>query len=229
MKLAIMQPYFFPYIGYFQLINAVDTFVIYDDVQYIARGWINRNYFLRKDGKFLFTIPVAKYKQGAKINEVLINSDKWKEDLKKMLFYTYKRAPFYKKVLNSIENLFLIESDNLSEYCAKSIELVCQYVGVNTQLLFSSNIKYDNFNKIKKINSILKNEKASSFVLPPGSKELYKSNDFIVPTSFLIPNNDLNYLQFSKKRFESNLSIIDIMMFNSKKEIKKMLNEYSLI
>ena len=140
MKLAIMQPYFFPYIGYFQLINAVDTFVIYDDVQYIARGWINRNYFLRKDGKFLFTIPVAKYKQGAKINEVLINSDKWKEDLKKMLFYTYKRAPFYKKVLNSIENLFLIESDNLSEYCAKSIELVCQYVGVNTQLLFSSNI-----------------------------------------------------------------------------------------
>ena len=84
MKLAIMQPYFFPYIGYFQLIAAVDKFVIYDDVNYIKRGWINRNNILVNNQSFLFSIPLISASQNSKINEIKISEDvNWKSKLLK--------------------------------------------------------------------------------------------------------------------------------------------------
>ena len=104
MKLAIMQPYFMPYIGYWQLMNAVDTYVVYDDVNYINRGWINRNNILISGSSYMFTIMLKKASQNKLINEIEILDDFSK--LKKQIEFAYKKAPYYDRIIVLLNKIF---------------------------------------------------------------------------------------------------------------------------
>ena len=138
MKLAIMQPYLFPYIGYFQLINAVDELLIFDDVQYIKRGWINRNRLLLNKSPKLFSLPLKKKHLNSKINECeLISIDQSREKLLNMLLSNYRKAPYFSNVFSLIEEIFKTAEKNIAIFNLNSLKGVMGYLDINTKLLLS--------------------------------------------------------------------------------------------
>lgn len=158
MKLAIMQPYFVPYIGYWQLMNAVDKYVIYDDVNYINRGWINRNRIVVNGEIKYFNVPIIGASQNKKINEIYINNDKRQIDKNlRMLELSYKKAPFFEPVYTLMKNIMYSDKQKLSEYLFNSLKSINEYIGIETELLLSSSIKKDNslkWDKVKLLKSV---------------------------------------------------------------------------
>ena len=129
MKLAIMQPYIFPYIGYFQLIKAVDKFVLYDDVNFINRGWINRNRILVNGQDSMFTIPLKDASQNKLINEIDVNWDNnWKGKFLKTIEQAYKKAPFYEKILPIIEKTIEVQEVQFNKIIENNLRLICEYL-----------------------------------------------------------------------------------------------------
>lgn len=229
MKVAIMQPYFFPYIGYWQLINMVDTFVIYDDVNYIKRGFINRNYLLQNQQLQLFTLELISASQNKNINEIIIGSNTSK--ILKTIKYNYTKAPHFDTVYPLIESIFCTKEKNLSQFLGNSLQQISEFLEINTNFLYSSNINNDKSlqaqDRLIEISQLLD---ATDYVNTIGGAELYNKDDFRkagIHLSFIKTAN-IEYKQ-SKNEFVQNLSIIDVMMFNSKKEIKQMLNQFELI
>lgn len=236
MKLAIMQPYLFPYIGYFQLINAVDKFVIYDDVNYIKQGWINRNNILSSNGTYLFTLPLKGASSSKLIKDITINYmmfEKWKPKFFTTLEQTYKRAPYFENTLAMLKEIFSnIENDmSISSINAISIKVIIDYLGVDTVILDSSTI-YNNSNlrSEARVIDIVNKERADIYINLIGGAKLYNKEHFkdnnislFFQKSILTP-----YKQFADV-FVPNLSIIDVLMFNSKEEVNKLLNNYQLV
>lgn len=232
MRIAIMQPYFFPYVGYFQLINTVEKFVILDDVNYINRGWINRNRILVNNKEHIFTIPLEKSSQNKLISEIsILDNKKWKLKLLKTIEFAYKKAPFFFLVFPLIEDIILKDERNLSAFTYHSIINIKKYIGITTEIVPSSS-KYKN-NKLKadkRILDICKQESATQYINPIGGTELYSKELFLknkVILNFLKPT-EIRYIQFNSK-FIPWLSIIDVMMFNSKETIISFLSKYELI
>lgn len=230
MKVAIMQPYLFPYIGYFQLINAVDIFVVFDDVNYIKKGWINRNAILVNNSRFQFTFPILKVSQNAKINELKLDLDS-KNSFLKTIVSAYAKAPFFSVVYPLIEEIFQYNSRQLSDYLVHSLQKICNYLNINTQFVISSE---QNISKELKgsdrIIAICKSLKAKAYYNAIGGKELYNATDFKKAQLQLnfVQTNPMHYKQFDAP-FIPWLSIIDVMMFNDVDVIKKMLNNYTLL
>lgn len=232
MKLGIMQPYFLPYIGYWQLLNAVDKYVIYDDVNYINRGWINRNRILINGKPAYFNIPMRKASQNKLINEIEINHDKKIfSRLLRTIELSYKKAPYYSSVYPLIRELFECEQPYLSGFIANSITQICSYLNIHTELYMSSLIEKNHTLKGQdKILDICTRMKASEYYNAIGGRKLYDCDEFQkkgISLKFL-KTNSFSYTQFGNE-FQDNLSILDIMMFNSVNDIKKMLEEYILI
>jgi hypothetical protein len=229
MKTAIMQPYFFPYLGYYQLLKAADKFIFYDDVQYIQRGYINKNYIISKEGKIAITIPIKKQSVNTNIQDTIVQNSDWKNKMLNSLFYTYKKAPFYEQIIKLIERVLEQKSNYLVDYAINSVKIIANYLSIETEILRSSQIEYEKSqDKVGKLNSIVKNTNASCLILPPGSLELYSKESFNVSTNFLIPNKDIHYKQFSKNKFTPNLSMIDVLMFNDKSVVLEFLSKYKL-
>lgn len=230
MKVAIMQPYLFPYIGYFQLINAVDIFVVYDDVNYIKKGWINRNAILVNNSRFQFTFPILKVSQNAKINELKLDLDS-KNSFLKTIVSAYAKAPFFNVVYPLIEEIFQYKQRQLSDYLVHSLQKICGYLNINTQFVISSeqNISKE-LKASERIIAICKSLKAETYYNAIGGQELYDATDFQKAQLQLhfLQTNPMHYKQFDAP-FISWLSIIDVMMFNDVDEIKKMLNNYTLL
>lgn len=232
MKIAVMQPYFFPYIGYWQLINAVDKFVIFDDVNYINRGWINRNKILNTDGSQYFNILLKSRSQNKKINETELNNDARyiKKNLKKISFI-YGKAPYYSMVYPVLEQILTNRELNLSKYLYFNIECICDYLNITTELLLSSEISNtDNRTGQDRIINIVKKCNADTYINAIGGADLY-SRYFFQENKinlFFLKTNNIEYKQFNNI-FVPNLSIIDVMMFNSVDEIKSLLNRYELL
>ncbi|GFI10144.1 putative protein [Lachnospiraceae bacterium] len=231
MRIAIMQPYFFPYLGYWQLINAVDVFVILDDVNYIKKGYINSNSILVNNDAYRFTIPLEKVSQNKLINETKLNfSSKDKEKFLKTISISYKKAPFFKKAYLIIERSILYDSNDLTDYIKYSIEQVKEYLGITTDIIFSSKIKKDNTLKAQeRIIEINKKLGATVYINAIGGRCLYNKADFQrnrIELKF-IEMKKFEYEQF-KNNFVPNLSIIDVLMFNSVDSIKHLLNQYTL-
>ena len=134
-----MQPYFLPYIGYWQLINAVDKYVIYDDVQYIKGGWINRNNLLLNGGKFTFNLILNGASPNKLINEITILSNQSK--LLKTIESAYKRAPYFNTVFPIINQIVDFENKNLARFIGNSIIQICNYIDVKTEINFSSELQ----------------------------------------------------------------------------------------
>ena len=246
MKLAIMQPYFFPYIGYFQLINAVDKFIVYDDVNFIKRGWINRNQILMNHSyKSLITVPLKHKSSFLKIREIEIdNSDNWRKKLLKILEYNYKKAPFFNEIFPILNIIINFNTNLLSEFNINSIKELCKYLEIKT-FIQSNTQKYQDIEnylcdynksinkpidtKVVRILEICKKENANIYINPIGGIELYNKEDFKKNglELFFLKTLDIRYKQFNNE-FIPNLSIIDVMMFNSVDEINKMLDNYEL-
>ena len=232
MKLAIMQPYIFPYIGYFQLIKAVDKFVLYDDVNFINRGWINRNRILVNGKDSMFTIPLKDASQNKLIHEIDVNWDNnWKGKFLKTIEQAYKKAPFYENILPIIEKTIESQEVQFSKIIENNLRLICEYLEIKTEIISSSTI-YQNIDKKaqERILDICSQEKATHYINPIGGFELYDKEVFANENMQMnfIKSLPVEYKQF-KNEFVPWLSIIDVMMFNSKEEINKFLDKFELV
>ena len=235
MKIAIMQPYIFPYIGYFQLINAVDKFVFYDDVNYIKKGWINRNRILVNSDANLFTVPVLKASQNKLINQIEVNQQffsNWKVKFITTLEQSYKKAPYYNQTTNIIQKVLNQPYSNISDLAIRSIADISNYLELPTVFEKSSR-SYANtkgMEKADRLIEICKINAVNIYINPNGGKELYNKPYFKAKNVdlFFIENKIIPYQQFNDS-FIGGLSIIDVLMFNSKEDIKNMLTQYTLV
>jgi WbqC-like protein family len=231
-KLAIMQPYLFPYIGYFQLINAADKFVVYDDVTFIKQGWINRNNILLNGSPFLFTIPIKNISSYSLICETEVSYKvDWKSKLLKTIQQSYRKSPYFEIVFPIIENTFTTQECYISKIAVKSINEIVRYLGLSTEVQESSNSYLNNeLSSQERIIDICKQESASQYINPIGGKYLYSKDVFKengIQLGF-IQSQPIQYKQF-KDKFVSSLSILDVIMFNSPDEVNIMLQKYELI
>lgn len=233
MKVAIMQPYFMPYIGYWQLMNAVDRFVILDDVNYIVRGYINRNSILLNQKPYRFTIPIEKASQNKLISETRLKfTDDKRQDLLLTIHNAYKSASFYKEVMPLLENIINYYEADLTGFLWHSLEKTMEYLGINTDVLLSSRLDKDQDLKGEyRIIEICRKLNADTYINPCGGRKLYNHDNFAqegIQLFFLDTEKDVIFYDQGQKDFVDNLSIIDIMMFNDKETIQKFLGQYKL-
>lgn len=233
MTVAIMQPYIFPYIGYFQLIEAVDVFVFYDDVNFIKKGWINRNKILSDGSEYTFTIPLAHASQNKKINELSVVLDtRWKDKFYKHIVATYSKAPYFDSVFELVKKVIESKKDTISELAIFSMELVSTMLGLSTKFLKSS-AHFSESTHLKgaeRLISICKTLNAQTYINPIGGQDLYDKSFFLDEgiSLYFLKSDNASYQQFGKD-YVPWLSIIDVLMFNSKDDAKKMLTNYHLI
>ncbi|RXA21944.1 hypothetical protein EQO05_01620 [Methanosarcina sp. MSH10X1] len=234
MRIGVMQPYFLPYIGYWQLINSVDKFIVYNDFQFMKSGWINRNRILLNKKSFFITIPLKSGSYSLRISERFISNQYFDKDVDRLLQIirlASRKAPYFKETMPVVERCLLYEEKNLSGFISNSIQLISEYLGITTEILFLSDLEIDpSLKGQERVIEICKNFSATLYINAIGGFELYDSKSFEsngIKLNFLksIPNQ---YKQFNNE-FIPNLSIVDVMMFNSKDDVKKMLNMYELI
>ncbi len=236
MILGIMQPYFFPYIGYYALIKYTDRFIFFDTPQYISHGWMNRNRILKQGGSWNYmTVPIKKTGRDTAIKDILINdSEPWKEKIYGQLSVYKKKAPRYRETMEVVRAV--LEKDYGGSLCAlnvASVREICDFLGIGREFDVYSQMNLE----IEEVHApdewalnITKALNGNIYVNSPGgmsffSHEKYKENHI-----------ELKFLQVHLKpyvqrigHFEPGLSVIDVMMFNSVEDIREMLDDYVLI
>lgn len=234
MKLAIMQPYFFPYIGYFQLISAVQKFVIYDDVNFIKGGWINRNRILENGKPGYINIEMQQPSPNKKINEVGISIEThWKKKLLKKIEFNYRRRPFFNESYFIIEEVLTCDSNNLSQFITNSIIKISQFLDIKTEIVKTSQV-YNNqhLSGEARVLDICVKEGAGVYINPIGGLELYKKSSFRDRgvDIFFLKSHIIEYDQFGRDSlFYPHLSIIDVLMCCGKNRTKEFLSRFELI
>ncbi|MBL7799328.1 MAG: WbqC family protein [Chitinophagales bacterium] len=234
MKVAIMQPYILPYIGYFQLINSVDVFVIYDNIKYTKKGWINRNRLLLNGKDEYFSVPLKNDSDQLDIvQRALAPSfvDEGAKTLRKIAL-SYKKAPFFAEVFPLAEQIFSAKETNLFTFLHQSLLLTTDYLGVDTKIVVSSTLNIDHSLKSQdKVIALCKATSATTYVNPIGGVSLYSKEAFSeqhIQLHFL-QSKPFEYAQ-SVPGFTPWLSILDVMMHNDKDTIKNYLDHsYDLI
>ena len=230
MIIAANQPYFLPYISYWQLINASDLFFIGDNYAYIKRGWINRNRILYRGAPEFFGISVSKASSFSLITELRI-ADIDKRHKMDKLYEAYHKAPYYETGIQLAEEILDCGESILSEFLISSIKTICRYLEINTPIHRTSELEgNDAFKREERIYDICHRLGADNYINPIGGKELYNVEEFAKQGINLrfINTGDISYRQFGDA-FVEKLSILDVIMFNSKDEIRKMLGRYELI
>ena len=229
MRLAIMQPYFMPYLGYFQVMAAVDTYVVYDDVNYIKGGWVARNNFLIGGEKKMFGIQL----NGASPNKLFSEID-IRDDFRKflnMLRLNYKKAPFFDEVMPLMERICAFEDKNLVAFYFNSYREILDYLKVDTKLVLSSTLDKDcSLHAQDKVLDICRCLGATQYINAIGGQELYSREAFKergVRLNFL-RTDDIVYNQFGGD-FVPGLSIVDVLMFGRAQGTRELLGCYSLI
>lgn len=221
-----------PYIGYFQLINAVDKFVVYDDIEYTKKGWFNRNRILINGADKLFTIPLKKDSDYLNVSQRYLadNFIKEKNRILSQIKNSYLKAPYFKDVFPLVREMFLYEKTNLFDFIFNSIKKNCLILGIGTEIILSSSLNIDRILKSQsKVLEICSMLGADVYINAIGggklyNKEIFKKNGIDLK---FIKINEIAYNQFNNE-FIPNLSIIDVMMFNSVQKINKMLDDYVL-
>jgi WbqC-like protein family len=233
MRLGIMQPYWFPYLGYFQLIQAVDRFVIYDDVQWIKGGWINRNRILVRGEPRYITLPIRRDASLVSINRRTLspNSAREKRRILQQIEFAYAAAPHFADVMPLVHECLANEETNVSSFVVCTLRICCAYLGIETPVVLSSKIaKTDELHGQERVLEISRTMGASHYVNPIGGVELYEKGAFAregIELSF-IKTSALAYEQGTRE-FVPNLSIIDVMMFNHREECRALLQKYQLV
>lgn len=235
MKLGIMQPYFFPYLGYFSLIKHTDKWVVFDTAQYINRGWINRNRILSQSAEGIshITVPVIKQSRNTRIKDKIIDNTKaWKTRIMGQVDFYKKRAEFFPEIHNLIEEIFSLEIENISTLNIIAIEKVCNYL----KLEFDYTIYSKSMTEITSVNEpdewaleISKEMDASEYINLPGGKSFFDKSKFFkagIELKFL--THKLNPYKTVTRNFFPRLSILDVMMCNSPKEVNKILDDIKI-
>lgn len=252
MKLAIMQPYFFPYLGYFQLIKAVDKFILYENISFRKNTWMTRNRILIKNSNpYYINIPVSLKSSNKRIYEIKIANDKnWKERLLKKIVFNYKHSYYFQEVFPILEKVISIETESLHTYNCLSICRLADILGINTKIQFNNynylelenylHLKYltndvnETYNiserKIERAILITIQEQATTFINAIGGKELYLKEDFSEHNIdlYFLKTNEYDYKQFSNT-FYKDLSIIDVLLNCGIEKTKDLLNNFELI
>lgn len=217
-----MQPYFFPYMGYWQLINAVDKFIILDDVNYIKKGWINRNRINMDDREYMFTLPIKNVSQNKKINEVEIYRDQ--RVINKILRSfecCYSRSEYFDDNFEFIKKLITYEDNNLSKYLEYHIREMCKYLEIDTEIIVLSQVYNNKLLKGQdRIIDICCTFNADEYINPIGGKKLYSKKEF--------EHNGIK-LNFLDSKSENMYSIIDCMVSFGRCKLRTMLSEYELL
>ncbi|MDB3905670.1 WbqC family protein [Crocinitomicaceae bacterium] len=234
MKIAIMQPYFLPYVGYFSLVKASDLWIVFDSVQFIRHGWIERNRILNPNGEWQYIkVPLIKKKRGTKINDMEIRTtEKWKSKILSQLI-CYKKAPFYIEIIKFLEEAFNEEFDSIVEQNVHLLKNICSYLKID----FNFEIYSDKIYSIEdKINGpgdwafeITKFHNANHYINPIDGEDLFDKAKFKscdIQLSFL-QNNLMPYPQF-QNHFTSGLSIIDVLMFNDPIKTNEIIDSYKI-
>lgn len=225
MRTAIMQPYFFPYIGYFQLIASVDMFIIYDNIKYTKKGWINRNRLLRDGADVVFTLPVRKDADILDVKDRAIADDFDRGKLANQLRDAYRRAPCFPDAFPVVERIVMSPLQNLFDYIHNSVLECCRFLGIGTRIVPSSSFDIDPGLKAEqRVLALAKAVGANVYVNAIGGQQLYSREDFLasgVELKFL-KSHEITYPQFGAP-FVPALSIIDVMMFNPVSRIREFL------
>ena len=231
MTLAIMQPYFLPYIGYFSLLKAVDRFVVYDDVAFINRGWVNRNQILVGGKAHLFTIPLREASQNKKIREIeLDESTRWREKLLRTVEQTYKKAPHFAPAYSLLAQVLQTPAGTIADLALNGLRAVNEYLGLRTELVPTSTVYQNSHLKAQeRILNICRREGADRYINPIGGMELYDKSTFAEAgiELFFIQSEKVEYPQFGGE-FVPWLSILDVLMFNSPTQVHALLDRYAL-
>lgn len=228
-----MQPYFFPYIGYFSLIKNTDFFVFFDTPQYIRKGWINRNRILCDKGVEYITIPVEKVKRETPINQIKINyREPWKEKILGRLKYYKNKAPYFNDVYDMVEQIITRQYENISQLAIDSIKETCNYIGldIKSDIFSSMSIPQMTINGPDEwALNIAKYLGYDTYINPEGGKSFFDAKKYEenkIDLLFLTQN----VKPYNQKRicFEPRLSILDVMMFCDKKTIIQMMNDITI-
>ena len=230
MKLAIMQPYFLPYLGYWQLMRAADRFVVYDDVNYIKNGWINRNRLLINGAPAYITVPLHLASPYKKICEVELQQSAWRAKLLKMVENTYRRAPFFGEVFPVIARVIEHPGHNLADYVTHQLQVLAGFLGMKTELVATSR-GYGNGELAgeARVLDICRREGATLYVNLQGGKALYDAAAFRAAGTELrfIAMRALPYRQRSAG-FVPHLSIVDALMELGPAGIQDHLDAFEL-
>jgi hypothetical protein len=232
MKVGIMQPYFFPYIGYFQLIQSVDQFIVYDNIQYTKKGWINRNRILQNGKDAMISIPLKKGSDFLDIKDREISADFKKDRLLNQLKEAYRRAPYFAQIFPFVEQIVRYEDKNLFRFLHNSIVKTCERLGITTKICISSEVSIDHSLKNQdKVLALCTTLGAGTYVNAIGGVDLYARDIFRekgIELKF-IKSKPFEYVQFGAT-FVPWLSIIDIMMFNPVDTVRTCIStSYELI
>jgi hypothetical protein len=231
---AVMQPYLFPFVGYFQLVDAVDVFVFYDDVDFITRGWINRNNIMVQGHKHLFTVPVKNASQNKAIDEIQVSrNEQWLKKFQKTLYHAYGQHSNYEQTKELIHETLESIPCSIAYLASKSVKLISKTIGLKTEFLNASELGIDrNLDKADRLIAVCKKLNADHYVNAIGGLELYDKSYFSkegVELSFLKPNFRL-YEQQKTEQFVSGISVIDILMnVEADRVHKDVIEGYSLI
>jgi hypothetical protein len=234
MAIAIMQPYIFPYIGYFQMVEAVETFVFYDDVHFIKKGWINKNRILLGGQDYTFTVPCIKISQNKLILETQVVPQS--PEIQKIIGQieqAYRKAPHFDAVFPMIQKVLQSEVEHIGQLAAQSVQEVCRFLGVERKWLVSSihSSQTKGMDKADRLIQITKDLGYTEYINAPGGRELYTKEYFAshgVNLSFISPAGQLQYEQGKAKNFVPWLSIIDVLMYCSIDQTRSMMQHYSL-
>lgn len=228
MRLAIMQPYFLPYIGYYQLIRAVDTFIVYDNIKYTKKGWINRNRILLNNIDVMFSLPIKKDSDILNVVERELSTNYDPIKLLNQFRGAYAHAPYFNRVFPLLKRIICCDERNLFCYIHHSIVQICDYLGITTEILISSNIAIDHHLKGQdKVLALCQAVGADTYINSIGGMELYDRDIFRaqgIELKFLKVKS-LEYLQFGAP-FLPWLSIVDVLMFNSLDVVHTFIDTY---
>jgi hypothetical protein len=227
-----MQPYFLPYVGYFQLIASVDLFVVYDNIQYSKGGWIHRNRMLR-DGKAVwFSLPLKSDSDYLDVHQRELAPSFSRDKLLNQIASAYRRAPHFAETFPLIDRILRFEDSNLFRFVEQSIAKTCEHLGLTTEIMRSSEIAIDHGQKGQtKVIALCEAVGASTYINAIGGKELYSRDEFQsrgIELKFLKPT-PFEYTQFGAE-FVPWLSIVDVLMFNPIRDVRTWaLTHYQLV
>jgi hypothetical protein len=235
-SVALIQPYFLPYFGYFQLIEYVDLVVLYDNVQYTKKGWINRNKIIRNGIVSNITIPLKKDSFSLNINERYLSNNwpEYNQKILRQLSESYEDSKNFKDVFNIVQLILDYNELRLDTFLMNSIKVICDYLEIKTDIISCSSIDSNSLNlkSSERVLNILKKINCNKYVNPIDGKSLYKKNKFKkndIKLEFLNSTYNKNRINISEDNDKNkNLSIIDSMMNKSKANLIKDLQSFIL-
>jgi WbqC-like protein family len=233
MRVAIMQPYVFPYLGYYQLLQAADRFVCFDDVNFIKKGWINRNRILLNGEVYTFTIPIRGASQNVTIRDSMIADDaSWKDKLLGNLRQAYRKAPHFERIHPAIETMIRSAEGSIADLAEASLRLVIDHLALTTEVHRSSTLALGAEVKAQeRIIAVAKHHGATHYINPANGAQLYREERFAeegMTLRFLRMDPDLRYAQPGPSEFVAGLSMLDALMNVDRDDLRALLTGYTL-